>query len=108
MAIEIQEQLQTLSYARNRWIPKSDSGKSIAPSTVFRWIRDGLEGLDGKRIRLEVRYRGQMPMTSHEAVQRFFSEVTTARLARLEQTQQRAFDVSDAELAAVGLLSKRR
>ena len=102
------EKWQSLSYARKHWIEKSDSGKSIAPSTVFRWIRDGLEGLDGKRIRLEVRYRGQMPLTSHEAVQRFFDEVTRTRLARLERTQQRAADVTDAELEAAGLTGKRQ
>lgn len=108
MTIEIHEHLQTLSYARNRWIPKSDSGKTVNPSTVIRWIRDGLEGLDGERIRLDVRYRGQTPYTSHEAVQRFFTAVTEARLARMARNQQRAGDVSDDELEAVGLTGPQR
>ncbi|HQX50640.1 MAG TPA: hypothetical protein PLY87_16745 [Planctomycetaceae bacterium] len=107
MAIEVHEQLQTLRYARNRWIPKSDSGKTVNPSTVVRWIRDGLQGLDGKRIRLEVTYRGQTPFTTQEAVQRFFAAVTDARLARIARTQQRADDVTDYELQSVGLTAHK-
>jgi len=108
MAIEIHEKLQTLSYARNCWIPKSDSDKPVNPSTVFRWIRYGLEGQDGKRIRLDVSYRGQTPYTSHEAVHRFFASVTAARLARMAERQQRSADVTDEELESVGLMSNRQ
>lgn len=103
----IQEQLHPLNYARNHWIPKSTSGKPINPSTTFRWVRDGLEGLDGERIRLEVVYRGQMPCTSQQAVQRFFQSVTEAPLERMARTQQRADDVTTDELEAVGLTRSR-
>ena len=108
MSVPVHEKLKTLSYARNCWIEKSDSGKAVNPSTVFRWIRDGLEGLDGKRIRLDVSYRGQTPYTSQEAVQRFFAAVTAARLARMAARQQRSADVTDDELESVGLSPNRQ
>jgi hypothetical protein len=74
------EELKSLAYARNRWIPKNDDGKPINASTVVRWTRQGLLTPDGKRIRLEVQYRGNVPMTSREAVTRFIEAVTFARL----------------------------
>jgi hypothetical protein len=71
-----------LAYARNRWIPRNDNGKPVNASTVARWIRQGMLTNDGKRIVLEVQYRGNLPMTSQEAVRRFFDAVTAARLER--------------------------
>ena len=79
--INDQEQLVTLSFARQQLIPRSASGRAINLSTIHRWIRRGLEGRDGERIRLEAVYRGQTPVTSAEAVSRFFEAVTTAKLA---------------------------
>ena len=102
--INSSERLVSISHASKSLIPPSDDGRLINPSTVYRWIRHGLEGMDGKRIRLEVVYRGQTPFTSAEAINRFFAAVTTARLARIERTQQRSAEVSDADLAAAGLL----
>jgi hypothetical protein len=78
------------------------------PSTAHRWITRGLAGLNGERIRLQVWYAGRQPCTTRAAVRQFLDEVTKARLGRMELTQQRCGDVSDAELAAVGLLSRRR
>jgi hypothetical protein len=80
MAFTPREELKSLAYARNRWIPKNDDGKPINASTVVRWTRQGLLTPDGQRIRLEVQYRGNVPMTSREAVTRFFEAVTVARL----------------------------
>lgn len=102
--IDSRERLVSISHARKHLIPPSDDGRLLNPSTVYRWVRQGLEGLDGNRIRLEVTYRGQTPFTSAEAIDRFFAAVTTARLARMELTQQRCADVSDSDLAAAGLL----
>ena len=102
--IDKRERLVSISHARKHLVPPSDNGRPLNPSTVYRWIRQGLEGLDGNRIRLEVTYRGQTPFTSAEAIDRFFAAVTTARLARMERTQQRCADVSDSDLAAAGLL----
>lgn len=104
--IDSRERLVSLSHARKHLIPPSDNGRPVNPSTIFRWIRVGLEGLGGNRIRLEVTYRGQTPFTSAESIERFFAAVTAARLARIQRTQQQSADVSDADLAAQGLLSK--
>lgn len=80
MAITVREELKSLAYARNRWIPRNDDGKPVNASTITRWTRQGLLTPDGNRIRLEVQYRGSVPMTSQEAVTRFFEAVTVARL----------------------------
>lgn len=78
------------------------------PGTTHRWITRGLAGLDGERIRLAVTYCGRQPCTTRAAVRQFLADVTKARLARMERTQQRCRDVSDDELAAVGLLNRQR
>jgi hypothetical protein len=84
------------------------AGKRVNPSTIFRWITKGLEGLDGKRIRLQVWYVGRQPHTTHAAIRTFLDSVTAARLERSRRTQQGAAVVTDAELDAAGLLGKRR
>lgn len=73
------------------------------PSTSWRWINRGIAGRDGERIRLQVWYVGRQPHTTEAAVREFIEAVTAARLARMQQSQQQAADVTDAELAAVGL-----
>jgi hypothetical protein len=82
--------------------------KRVNPSTIFRWITKGMEGLDGKRIRLQVWYVGRQPHTTHAAIRTFLDAVTAARLERSRRTQQGTAEVTDAELNAAGLLSKRR
>ena len=77
------------------------------PATAHRWATRGLQGLDGQRIRLQVTYCGRQPCTTRMAVRLFLDDVTAARLAKQERTQQRYADVTDAELADVGLLSRR-
>jgi hypothetical protein len=84
------------------------SGKRVNPSTIFRWITKGLEGLDGNRIRLQVWYVGRQPHTTHAAIRTFLDAVTAARLERSRRTQQGIAEVTNAELDAAGLLSKRR
>jgi len=98
--IDAREQLVTLTEARSQYIPRSGNGKAVNPSTLWRWIRQGLKGLDGERIRLEVLYRGSTPMTSPEAIRRFFDSVTEARLARTLDDHDH---VTDDELSAAGL-----
>ena len=43
----VSDELVTLDYARKQLIPRRSDGKPVNPSTVWRWIRKGLEGLDG-------------------------------------------------------------
>ncbi len=82
--------------------------QDLAPSTIWRWCNRGFSNGDGTRIRLSVQYVGRSPCTTIEAVQHFIAEVTQARLARMARTQQRAADVTNEELAAVGLSGPRR
>ena len=84
--------------------------KRINPSTIFRWMTKGLEGLDEQRIRLQVWYIGRQPHTTHAAIRQFLDAVTAARLEKMRRTQQRADDVTPAELKAAGLIgnAKRR
>lgn len=92
------EILQPLNEVVRQVIPGN-----VNPSTPWRWITRGIAGLNGERIRLKVWYVGRAPHTTRAAVRQFIDEVTAARLARMQQTQQRAADVSDEELEAVGL-----
>ncbi len=73
------------------------------PATPWRWANKGIAGLDGERIKLQVWYVGREPRTTIAAVRSFISAVTEARLERLARTQQRAADVTQGDLEAVGL-----
>jgi hypothetical protein len=81
---------------------------NINPSTSWRWVTRGFAGLNGERIRLQVTYVGRTPHTTHAAIRQWLEAVTEARLARMARTQQRAADVTAAELEAVGLTAGPR
>lgn len=74
-------------------------------STTWRWITRGLAPADDSepRIRLGVLYVGSKPFTTRSAIRDFIERATQARLVRMARTQQRATDVTDEELEAVGL-----
>jgi hypothetical protein len=78
-------------------------GSDINPSTSWRWVTRGFAGLNGERIKLQVTSVGRTPYTTQAAVRQWLADVTEARLARMARTQQRANDVTDDELKAVGL-----
>lgn len=96
-------ELVTLDHARKHFIPPRADGQPINPSTCWRWIRKGLEGLDGERIRLEVTYVGNRPMVTQNAIDDFFQAVTEAKLERHRRAEELASDVTENELAAAGL-----
>ncbi len=96
-----------LNSSLGRLIPQSPDGKKLNCSTLWRWVQKGLSDANGERIKLEVIYVGRTPHVSAEMVKAFFDKVTAARLARLARTQQRADDVTDDELEAVGLTGQR-
>ena len=81
---------------------------SINPSTSWRWVTRGFAGPDGERIKLPVTYVGRKPHSTQAAVRQWLADVTQARLARMARTQQRAADVTAAELEAVGLTAGPR
>jgi hypothetical protein len=95
--------LVDLTTARKVLIPRRPDGKPINSSTLWRWIRKGLEGLDGERIKLAVTYVGNRPMVTHNAVDDFFQAVTEAKLERHRRTEELAADVTEDELQAAGL-----
>ena len=96
--------LVDLAIARKTIIPSQPNGKAVHPSTTWRWIRKGLEGIDGKRIKLKVTYVGNRPCVTQEAVDEFFQAVTEAKLERHRRAEELAADVSDDELRSAGLL----
>ncbi len=97
------ERLQPLNEAIRDVIPGN-----INPAKAWRWITRGLAGLNGDRIKLQVWYVGRTPHTTRVSVCQFLEAVTEARLARMARTQQRADDVTAAELEAVGLTAGPR
>ncbi|MEQ9410938.1 MAG: hypothetical protein RIK87_24720 [Fuerstiella sp.] len=96
-------ELVPLGHARKHLIPRRPDGRLITASTVWRWVRKGLEGLDGERIKLEVTYVGNRPYVTRNAVDDFFQAVTEAKLERHRRAEELAADVTAEELAAVGL-----
>ena len=81
-----------------------------SPATVWRWVTRGLAPAHDRdlRIKLEVLYVGSRPYTTKAAIRDFIDRATQARLQRMERTQQRHVDVTEAELAAAGLIRRRR
>ena len=98
-----QNELVSLDHARKKLIPRRPDGKPVNASTVWRWIRKGLEGLDGQRIKLSVVYVGARPFVTQAAIDQFFQALTEARLERYRRADSLAADVSDEELKAAGL-----
>ncbi|MDG1895031.1 MAG: hypothetical protein P8J37_08985 [Fuerstiella sp.] len=94
----------TLNHARKHIIDRRPDGNPIDPSTVYRWYRKGLEGLDGERIKLAITYCGGRPMVTPEAIDAFFAAVTSAKLERHRRAESLAADVTADELEAAGLV----
>ena len=87
---------------------RAETHSNVNPSTPWRWITKGIAGLDGERIKLQVWYVGRAPHTTKAAGRQWLEAVTEARLERMARTQQRADDVTDDELEAVGLTNSRQ
>ncbi|APZ94624.1 hypothetical protein [Fuerstiella marisgermanici] len=91
-----------LATARKTLIPRP-AGKPVNSSTVWRWIRKGLEGAERARIKLEVIYVGSRPFVTPNAIDDFSQAVTEAKLERHRRAEELATDVTEDELAAAGL-----
>ncbi len=103
MVIPNDLKLVGLDHARKHEIPLRSDGSPISPSTLWRWIRKGLEGRDGKRIKLSVVYCGNRPHVTARGVNQFFEAVTEARLSRHCPDEEQPSDATEAELNAAGL-----
>lgn len=97
-----------LNSSRGRLIPQCPDGKTLNCSTLWRWHRKGLAGLNGERIRLQVVYIGRTPHVSPEMVKEFFDKVTAAKLERFRQHELDSSEVTTEQLAAAGLISRRQ
>ena len=88
------ERLFDFGTARREKIPLK-SGRPIAPSTLWRWIRKGVNG-----AKLNVTYVGGTPYLSQRLLDEFFAAVTQAKLKPQETTDAEL----QAELQAAGLV----
>jgi hypothetical protein len=72
MAIDpLTEKLRSFAEAAGR-LPALRAGKSVNPSTVWRWTKRGVRARNGLRVRLECLKVGGTCCTSDEALLRFF------------------------------------
>jgi hypothetical protein len=65
----------SLSQAARRFPPFRET-KPIAPSTIFRWIAEGVRLPNGSRVRLEAVRLGGRWLTSVPAIERFIARQT--------------------------------
>jgi hypothetical protein len=65
----------SISQASRRFPPYREN-KPIAPSTVFRWMLNGVRLPDGSRVRLEAVRLGGRWLTSAPAIERFIARQT--------------------------------
>src|SRR5215468_8961652 len=63
-----------LQVARN--LPPSRSGRPVSFSCVFGWVRAGIPGPDGRRVRLEAVRVGGRWLTTEEALARWAGRLT--------------------------------
>lgn len=104
LLMHTQDELFDLTTARRKRIPRRPNGSPVNPSTVWRWIRNGLDGGSGERIKLRVTYVGNRPHVTQEWIDEFFEAITEAKLERHCRTEERAADVTDEDLEAAGLM----
>jgi hypothetical protein len=72
----LQEALLELKQVPN--IVPGRAGKPVSPATVYRWATKGLNG-----ARLQTVQVGSRMVTSKEAIDRFFAELTAIRAEQL-------------------------
>jgi hypothetical protein len=89
-------------------VPPLRKGHPVNPSTLFRWIHDGVKLDDGSVVRLEgLRLHGRW-LSSLEALQRFLLAQTPTLdepgpLPRTPTARRRASDRAAAELDRIGI-----
>src|SRR5947208_15924617 len=64
--------------AAGRLFPGHRGGRSVDPSTVFRWVTKGTRTPGGQLVKLEAVRVGGRWLTSHGAVARFVAALTAA------------------------------
>jgi hypothetical protein len=71
-------------------VPPFRCGRPTNPSTIFRWIKDGVRLPSGKRLHLEGRRIGGRWVTSAGALKRFSDGQTQAHGGQVEAHHQPA------------------
>ncbi len=90
--IDIQtETVITLAEAAKH-LPRRRAGRKPHPSTLYRWIANGVNG-----IKLENILIGSSTCTSLQAMQRFFDRLTEGNSVQPETTRQRQREIEKAE-----------
>jgi hypothetical protein len=64
--------------AAGRLFPAHRGPGSVAPSTIFRWVKTGSKTTDGRLIKLEAVRLGNRWLTSRSALNRFVGALTAA------------------------------
>jgi hypothetical protein len=106
------EQLLSLSQAARR-IPAYRGSRGCNPSTIFRWITNGIKLPDGRLLRMEALRLANRWITSVEAVDRFLivqhesfaprADLHTHAPARTPAQRQRAAQQAAARLEDLGI-----
>jgi hypothetical protein len=104
----LNEQLLGLAQAARR-LPPFRQGKPINPSTIFRWITEGVNVPGGLRVRLEAVRLGGRWLTSAEALERFAARQTPTLMdapqpnPRTAVARRRASEAAARELDRIGI-----
>jgi hypothetical protein len=73
------EEVLTLAQAAHRLPSLRNNGKSVNPSTVFRWATKGRNSREGKRVCLKMWLMGGTNVTTLQALIRFFNRLNDNR-----------------------------
>lgn len=87
-------------------VPPLRGGRPVSPSTIVRWIVDGVTGPDGDRVHLEAVRLGARWVTDDASIQRFAAQLTPARtdrpIPRTPSALRRADEHAARELKRLG------
>jgi hypothetical protein len=87
----------------SKLVPPAASGKPMHRAVGWRWVRAGVLGPDGLRVKLAAVRVGKRWMTSRLALARFFGALTGSESAALAEVQPAIGLATQATLAAHGL-----
>lgn len=104
MTLKLEDKkLYTLAQAAKRFLPKR-GGRTVSPTTLWRWSKKGVKAPDGSRIKLAVWNCGGSTYTTREACTEFIERQTQARQSPSEPDWPRRDDETDRRLRDAGLL----
>lgn len=66
-------------------LPPGRNGRPVSPSTLVRWIVDGVAGPDGTLVRLEAIRLGGRWVTDEDAIRAFAERLTPSRGHRADR-----------------------